>query len=308
MLDKLFLSTPSARRATSSPIRSSMEICNFYPRPPRGGRQQVKLEQTLRYAISIHALREEGDPKLHETQSPQKNFYPRPPRGGRPKLHETQSPQKNFYPRPPRGGRPPASRRMLPPSRIFLSTPSARRATRSAGWRFYRWSDFYPRPPRGGRLEALKHPGVHGIISIHALREEGDAGGLCRAGKSVDFYPRPPRGGRPLSLSGKAADAKISIHALREEGDLREKRPEDFLTDFYPRPPRGGRQLQSPTVFISRYFYPRPPRGGRHLHPFGSATRSIFLSTPSARRATRSSDNGPPRRPISIHALREEGD
>ena len=36
----------------------------------------------------------------------------------------------------------------------------------------------------------------HAVISIHALREEGDAlhadfGVVCH-----DFYPRPPRGGR----------------------------------------------------------------------------------------------------------------
>ena len=33
-------------------------------------------------------------------------------------------------------------------------------------------------------------------ISIHALREEGDAAGTCRAAIAADFYPRPPRGGR----------------------------------------------------------------------------------------------------------------
>ena len=41
------------------------------------------------------------------------------------------------------------------------------------------------------------------IISIHALREEGDAtGAYCRA-KAYDFYPRPPRGGR-LTLTTAA--------------------------------------------------------------------------------------------------------
>ena len=55
----------------------------------------------------------------------------------------------------------------------FLSTPSARRAT-----------------PALFDLTSLQR------ISIHALREEGDA--LCRerADWIVDFYPRPPRGGR----------------------------------------------------------------------------------------------------------------
>ena len=34
------------------------------------------------------------------------------------------------------------------------------------------------------------------IISIHALREEGDTGTFAFAGLQRDFYPRPPRGGR----------------------------------------------------------------------------------------------------------------
>ena len=35
----LFLSTPSARRATSGTRELSAVRANFYPRPPRGGRQ-----------------------------------------------------------------------------------------------------------------------------------------------------------------------------------------------------------------------------------------------------------------------------
>ena len=38
-------------------------------------------------------------------------------------------------------------------------------------------------------------------ISIHALREEGDAWSSCPAMTSMNFYPRPPRGGRPLYLA-----------------------------------------------------------------------------------------------------------
>ena len=56
----------------------------------------------------------------------------------------------DFYPRPPRGGR------LSPPSVMlmvgeFLSTPSARRAT-----------------------DKVLYPICISIISIHALREEGD--------------------------------------------------------------------------------------------------------------------------------------
>ena len=58
----------------------------------------------------------------------------------------------NFYPRPPRGGRPCKSE-------SFLRFPIA---------------NFYPRPPRGGRRRELVQADVHFLISIHALREEGD--------------------------------------------------------------------------------------------------------------------------------------
>ena len=45
----------------------------------------------------------------------------------------------------------------------------------------------------------------------------------CRRG--VHCYPRPPRGGRPPEEKGWEYDECISIHALREEGDGR--RPHD---------------------------------------------------------------------------------
>ena len=79
-------------------------------------------------AISIHALREEGDRSADYVSDRIWNFYPRPPRGGRPitsarkkardiisihalreegdaKLRNTSTQEVYFYPRPPRGGR-----------------------------------------------------------------------------------------------------------------------------------------------------------------------------------------------------------
>ena len=58
--------------------------------------------------------------------------------------------------------------------RVFLSTPSARRATPIASILTPLESNFYPRPPRGGRPAAASRPGQRTGISIHALREEGD--------------------------------------------------------------------------------------------------------------------------------------
>ena len=104
---------------------------NFYPRPPGGGRQRPpRAVLRTSHAISIHALRVEGD-DAHLHRSPDRrvflstpsgwratkpgtpmaarfsNFYPRPPGGGRPVGHRKANKRgKNFYPRPPGGGRP----------------------------------------------------------------------------------------------------------------------------------------------------------------------------------------------------------
>ena len=59
-------------------------------------------------------------------------------------------------------------------------------------------------------------------ISIHALREEGDAEApkTC-TDDGAHFYPRPPRGGRHFVIPiNFRTSPEISIHALREEGDL----------------------------------------------------------------------------------------
>ena len=64
---------------------------------------------------------------------------------------------------------------------IFLSTPSARRAT--------------------GTLAGHYKPCE---ISIHALREEGDRGAGAAFSNFTDFYPRPPRGGRLLRQDSRS--------------------------------------------------------------------------------------------------------
>ena len=102
-------------------------------------------------------------------------------------------------------------------------------------------------------------------------------------------------------------------------------------THFYPRPPRGGRRFGRVSRMSKFNFYPRPPRGGRlgrslrfhrphtisihALREEGDSQKaptristSVFLSTPSARRATVFSGVDSPEKIISIHALREEGD
>ena len=145
-------------------------------------------------------------------------------------------------------------------------------------------------------------------ISIHALRMEGDQQGYRKTHSATDFYPRPPHGGRQHQRPTMHAKGKflstpsawratnrdiakhiqrlISIHALRMEGDSISGQRCTQRANFYPRPPHGGRRphslsLTEPQLFLSTpsawrattwplprsrsscNFYPRPPHGGR---------------------------------------------
>ena len=214
----------------------------------------------------------------------------------------------------------------------FLSTPSARRATRAVSWPASLMLVFLSTPSARRATVFSNRLLTAIIISIHALREEGDT----------------------PAMSSSIVEINISIHALREEGDDRRRGCSRVAQHFYPRPPRGGRQgaetpLPQRVGFLStpsarratvcradsgcsaQYFYPRPPRGGRRLKGQGSKTLAgyfyprpprggrrscwpsgvgalLFLSTPSARRATAPTPHRARGRSISIHALREEGD
>ena len=113
-------------------------------------------------------------------------------------------------------------------------------------------------------------------ISIHALREEGDPPGKCKKAPIPRFQSTP---------SARRATQTRAGHTWGR-------------TDFNPRPPRGERLWSSlSATMISSNFNPRPPRGGRQLCLLIVSLLSLFQSTPSARRATRSSAaSGPPRR------------
>ena len=146
----IFLSTPSARRATGQPVKPRSSTTNFYPRPPRGGRRRTSSGKSWKklflstpsarratnqwsvcldfFCISIHALREEGD-------------LCRRHNGGC-------------------GGE-------------FLSTPSARRAT--APWKNnLRIGTISIHALREEGDDPHKRIRSACKISIHALREEGD--------------------------------------------------------------------------------------------------------------------------------------
>ena len=100
----------------------------------------------------------------------------------------------------------------------FLSTPSARRATRQ-----------------------IFHRAVGELISIHALREEGDLTAFNAGALHFNFYPRPPRGGRRILVGCN-----------------------DVLNPFLSTPSaRRATWKSCCSVWRTGYFYPRPPRGGR---------------------------------------------
>ena len=171
-------------------------LCNFYPRPPRGGRPVCFAAGRVSVSISIHALREEGDSSPIFKKVAILNFYPRPPRGGRrgvcagivaPELisiHALREEGDKFTLTPktiynkflstPSARRATIEGVIVFTHRIFLSTPSARRATPPVEPKSLIHFYFYPRPPRGGRRPSPVGAAARRGISIHALREEGD--------------------------------------------------------------------------------------------------------------------------------------
>ena len=140
---------------------------------------------------------------------------------------------------------------------LFLSTPSARRATISS---------------HGTQSDPY--------ISIHALREEGDGFDSCRKVAALLFLSTPSARRATAQLTFLRRVKRISIHALREEGDR------DSL-DFYRAAQEisihalreeGDRAGAAVPAFLL-YFYPRPPRGGRqHRGELGRQRTIISLS------------------------------
>ena len=58
-----------------------------------------------------------------------------------------------------------------------------------------------------------------GFISIHALREEGDAQNTAQIVKMHEFLSTPSARRATFQPPGRPVHLPISIHALREEGD-----------------------------------------------------------------------------------------
>ena len=79
------------------------------------------------------------------------------------------------------------------------------------------------------------------MISIHALREEGDPPAGAAAATGALFLSTPSARRATYIVRCAMGFRYISIHALREEGDAEFQDLEVGKIDFYPRPPRGGR-------------------------------------------------------------------
>ena len=80
-----------------------------------------------------------------------------------------------------------------------------------------------------------------GVISIHALREEGDASPVLQMMFTWTFLSTPSARRATDLVRDRMRVLTISIHALREEGDTSRRMPPPRPWYFYPRPPRGGR-------------------------------------------------------------------
>ena len=109
---------------------------------------------------------------------------------------------------------------------------------------------------------------------------------LLLTGIDWEFLSTPSARRATNMFRGKRERLQISIHALREEGDTG----------------TGGEVF---TNIIS--IHALREEGDRRTHAPVCLPRQ-FLSTPSARRATRTSPTAATKPSISIHALREEGD
>ena len=147
---------------------------NFYPRPPRGGRQRLIALSGYRHRISIHALREEGDLNRSTTTSCCSGFLSTPSARRATSVRMAGGlPIGYFYPRPPRGGRQRSGAVRCPWSISIHALREEGDLTELPSP--FVATHFYPRPPRGGRPTSLPNLSPDFIISIHALREEGDA-------------------------------------------------------------------------------------------------------------------------------------
>ena len=101
-------------------------------------------------------------------------------------------------------------------------------------------------------------------ISIHALREEGDSTGIYGVTGVLVFLSTPSARRATDQEAQYAAPSAISIHALREEGDFVPLMQFNRLRNISIHALREEGDVRNRIdIAFPGNFYPRPPRGGR---------------------------------------------
>ena len=195
---RMVISIHALREESDTPTRIPASTHTYFnPRPPRGGRlasvcksqgfsqfqstpsarraTRGSEKRTIHCAISIHALREEGDQTDRDRISTRQLFQSTPSARRATKCGRLTDSVTVISIHALREEGDMGQRKGADPQREFQSTPSARRAT-----------------------GAPQRAAVRRTISIHALREEGDGALPSSAALVTYFNPRPPRGGRPM--------------------------------------------------------------------------------------------------------------
>ena len=282
---ELFLSTSSARRTTRTLPDSTPPFLYFYPRPPRGGRQDLKKSLTEessflstssarrttfslvihkgKTGISIHVLREEDDCACSDIS------------GVGPRFLSTSSARRT------------TTMRHTAATRLVISIHVLREEDDLARmFPVLIRRNFYPRPPRGGRRADAADVGGKRAISIHVLREEDDDPMQEPADRRKEFLSTSSA--RRTTMTGTTGGA--------------------LWLYFYPRPPRGGRLGDAEKANAALEFLSTSSARRTTFVNDCSCFFVQFLSTSSARRTTISAAPLPRGTRISIHVLREEDD
>ena len=304
----IFLSTPSARRATLRDALRDAARDDFYPRPLRGGRPHSSGPQPSPWLISIHALCEEGDADADETPEMKAisihalceegdlqialqmlerlpDFYPRPLRGGRPALTDGRSGAGKFLSTPSARRATDSTTYMMSVVK-FLSTPSARRATRSI-CSLWMTSERFLSTPSARRATWLIERKIEQHENFYPRPLRGGRRSLATGSNGLSTFLSTPSARRAtVTMAAPKHPQRISIHALCEEGDGLPMRFHCTQSNFYPRPLRGGRPEYSESNAGAKEFLSTPSARRATSAAVDAHNGAEFLSTPSARRAT----------------------
>ena len=193
------------RRISIHALRGESDACPsghtrksgiFQSTPSVGRATATRVRVAGVHRISIHALREESDVDTFRFACGHVISIHALREEGDTPVHRRSAKSGYFNPRPPRGGR----REGKTPFHVddlFQSTPSARRAT----------------------FLCAEQNCLVPLISIHALREEGDSHLSGCTTRTIKFQSTPSARRATSARRLREARISISIHALREEGD-----------------------------------------------------------------------------------------